>query len=228
MRRALYGGTARFDYFMVVGRPGTPTRAKWDVVYQDVSLRADRLLEVSASASTDARAARTTGMGTREVEGQTRPRDARSRRLPRAKTMTRDFQADVLAAEEASHPSRTVQPRAARVRAIAGRVVYALDPEWITSTRAGWRAQTSGFQTGGPRTASGPDPVPRDDPRWWRATGLAGIMTAFDHLRGPCRGGWAVRRCDAGGFHQGPGSKDSSGRNMARGTRTGARERRRS
>lgn len=183
----LYGGTATFDYRLApFGRKDTPTRATWDVSYQDVSLaRLTDFLETDGL-RLDGRAS-----GKNHLEWQLgKWRDKRGggdvvvAAPPGAATMTRDFQPDVLAAEEALPPEAgPFNPRAPLgYLPIGGRVVYTLDPEWITLDQS-WVATPKTYVDFHGRTAYGersqiPFHVTSLD--WLESDRvLAGIMTAF-------------------------------------------------
>ncbi len=220
----LYGGTARFDYFLApFGRPGTPTRAKWDVVYQDVSLaRLTDFLEVSGI-RLDGRAS-----GENHLEWELgKWRDKRgggalvAAAPPGRETMTRDFQADVLAAEEALAPvAGPFNPRAPLGYVpITGRVVYALDPEWIALDQS-WVATPKTYVDFQGRTAYGersriPFHVTSLD--WLESDRvLAGIMTAFGSPTGavPVGGSGQFDGVMLGAFTRPRIEGQFSGRNM--------------
>lgn len=183
----LYGGTARFDYSLApFGRPGTPTRARWDVAYEDVSLALLTDFLETDGIRLDGRAS-----GENRLEWQLgKWSDKRGRGLvtvaapPGRGTMTREFQPDVLAAEETLAPeSGPFNPRAPLGYVpIAGRVAYALDPEWITLDES-WVATPKTYVDFHGRTAFGersriPFHVTSLD--WLESDRvLAGIMTAF-------------------------------------------------
>jgi TamB, inner membrane protein subunit of TAM complex len=183
----LYGGTTRFDYRMApFGQPGVPTRATWDVEYRgvDISRLTDFLetkgLRLAGSATGKNRLewplskwALKTGRGEVTVQPP-----------PGIKPMTRELPADVIAKVADlppqagpfnSHLSLGYKP-------VAGRIVYALDPQWITLEDS-WAATESTYVQFQGRTAFGerseiPFHVTSLD---WQESDrvLAGIMTTF-------------------------------------------------
>lgn len=183
----LYGGTARFDYILApFGKKDTPTRAKWDVSYQEVSLaRLTDFLETNGL--------RLDGLasGKNHLEWQLgkwsekRGGGEVTATAPAGiATMTRDFQAVVLAAQEALPPE--AGPFNSRsplgYLPLAGHVVYTLDPAWITLDES-WAATPKTYVDFHGRTAYGerseiPFHVTSLD--WLESDRvLAGIMTAF-------------------------------------------------
>ncbi len=183
----LYGGTARFDYILApFGKPGVPTRAVWDVSYRDVSLaRLTDFLE-TRGLRLDGRA---TGKNHLEWQlGQWSEKRGAGEVVvaapPGQPIMTREFQPDVLAAEEALAPEAgPFNPNASLgYLPVAGRIVYALDPGWITLDRS-WAATPKTYVDFQGRTAYGersqiPFHVTSLD--WLESDRLlAGIMTAF-------------------------------------------------
>ncbi|MEN3339808.1 MAG: translocation and assembly module TamB [Acidobacteriota bacterium] len=183
----LYGGTAKFDYILApFGKKDTPTRALWDVAYRDVSLpRLTDFLETKGL--------RLGGLATgrNHLEWQLGKwaekrgsGEVTAAAPPGAATMTRDFQPDVLAAQERLPPEAgPFNPHAPLgYLPVAGRVVYTLDPEWITLAQ-GWVATPKTYVDFHGRTAYGE----RSQIRFhvtsldWLDSDrvLAGIMTAF-------------------------------------------------
>jgi hypothetical protein len=188
----LYGGTAKFDYILApFGKKDTPTRAIWDVSYRDVSLsRLTDFLETNGLRLGGAATGRNhlewqlgkwaEKRGSGEVNA-TAPAGAA--------TMTREFQPDVLAAQEALAPEAgPFNPRASLgYLPIAGRVAYTLDPAWITLAQS-WVATPKTYVEFHGRTAYGersqiPFHVTSLD--WLESDRvLAGIMTAFGSSTG--------------------------------------------
>ncbi len=183
----LYGGTARFDYILApFGKPETPTRAVWDVSYRDVTLASLTDFMETKGLRLDGRAT-----GRNHLEWQLgqwaakRGEGAVSVAAPASRpTMTREFQPDVLAAEEAlSQEAGPFNPTASLgYLGVAGQITYALDPEWITLGRS-WAATPKTYVDFQGRTAYGersqiPFHVTSLD--WLESDRLlAGIMTAF-------------------------------------------------
>jgi hypothetical protein len=183
----LYGGAARFDYVMTpLGKASTPARARWDVEYRDVDLAqlTDFLetqgLRLAGRASGKnhlewplGKWALKTGRGEATV---TPPTDMRP--------MTRELPAD-LVSELTSLPEQAgpFNPRVALgYQPLAGRIVYAIDPEWIRLERS-WAATERTYVEFEGQTAFGersriPFHVTSLD---WQESDrlLAGIMTAF-------------------------------------------------
>ena len=183
----LYGGTARFDYILApFGQKNTPTRAKWDVSYKDVSLaRLTDFLETNGL-RLDGRAS-----GRNHLEwdlGKWSEKrgngEVTATAPPGVPTMTREFQPDVLAAEEALPPEAgPFNPRAPLGHLpIGGHVVYALDPKWITLDQS-WVATPRTYVEFHGRTAYGEQsqiPFHVTSLDWLESDRvLAGIMTAF-------------------------------------------------
>jgi TamB, inner membrane protein subunit of TAM complex len=183
----LYGGTARFDYRIApFGRLATPTIATWDVEYTDVDLaRLTDFLEtqglrVSGRASGRNRLewplgkwAQKKGNGEAIVQ-------------PPAGTspMTRELPANLV--DELSALPEETGPFNPRVslgyQPMAGRIVYAIDPEWIRLERS-WAATDRTYVEFEGQTAFGersriPFHVTSLD---WQESDrlLAAIMTAF-------------------------------------------------
>ena len=188
----LYGGTAKFDYILApFGKKDTPTSAIWDVSYRDVSLpRLTDFLETSGLRLGG------TATGRNHLEWQLgkwaekRGRGEVTATAPSgAATMTREFQPDVLAAEEALLPEAgPFNPRASLgYLPIAGHVAYTLDPAWITLDQS-WVATPKTYVEFHGRTAYGersqiPFHVTSLD--WLESDRvLAGIMTAFGSSTG--------------------------------------------
>ena len=183
----LYGGTARFDYFLApFGRPGTPTRARWDVKYEDVSLA-----HLTDFLETDGLRLEGRASGENHLEWQLGKWSEKQGRgvvtaiaPPGRGTMTREFQPDVLLAEEALPPEAgPFNPRAPLGYVpVAGRVAYTLDPEWITLDRS-WVATPKTYVDFYGRTAFGEQsriPFHVTSLDWLESDRvLAGIMTAF-------------------------------------------------
>lgn len=183
----LYGGTARFDYRMApLGKPATPARATWNVEYQDVDLAGltDFLetegLRLAGRASGRnllewplGKWALKTGRGEAVVEPP-----------PGMRPMTRELPAD-LVAELASLPEQAgpFNPRLSLgYQPLAGRIAYAIDPEWIRLERS-WAATERTYVEFEGQTAFGersriPFHVTSLD---WQESDrlLSGIMTAF-------------------------------------------------
>ena len=195
----LYGGTARFDYILApFGKKDIPTRAIWDVSYRDVSLpRLTDFLETSGLRLGG------TVSGSNHLEWQLgkwaekRGRgDVTATAPPGAATMTREFQPDVLAAEEALAPEAgPFNPRASLgYLPITGHVSYALDPAWITLGQS-WVATPKTYVEFRGRTAYGersqiPFHVTSLD--WLESDRvLAGIMTGFGAPTGAVAG-WRI------------------------------------
>ena len=188
----LYGGTARFDYRLAsLNVRGVRTRASWDVSYRDVDLsQLTDFLETMGIRL----AGRITGRnrldwalgkwGEKTGSGEITAVAPAGVRI-----MTREFPADRVAHEielapEAGpfnrhHPLGHVP--------IAGHVVYALDPDWITIGKS-WTATEKTFVDYEGRTSYGvrstiPFHVTSLD---WQESDrvLAGIMTAFGSSTG--------------------------------------------
>ena len=183
----LYGGTARFDYRMApLGKPSTPARAAWDVEYKDVDLAqlTDFLetegLRLAGRASGRNRLEWPLGKwALKSGEGEaivTPPADMRP--------MTRELPPD-LVAELAGRPAEAgpFNPRVSLgYQALAGRIAYALDPEWIRLDRS-WAATERTYVEFQGQTSFGersriPFHVTSLD---WQESDrlLAAIMTAF-------------------------------------------------
>lgn len=188
----LYGGTATFDYRLApFGRKGVPTRATWDVAYRDVSLASLTDFLETKGLRLDGRA---TGKNHLEWQlGQWAGKRGHGEvdvTAPGGRpTMTREFQPDVLAAEEALAPEAgPFNPRASLgYLPIAGRVAYTLEPQWITLGKS-WVATPKTYVDFQGRTAYGersqiPFHVTSLD--WLESNRvLAGIMTTFGSSTG--------------------------------------------
>jgi hypothetical protein len=183
----LYGGTATFDYRMApLNRRGTPARALWDVEYQNVSLP-----QLTDFLETEGLRLGGTASGRNHLEWplgkwvQKRGSGEVVVSAPAGTTpMTRELPADRVAQmstlPEVEGP---FNPRAPLGYVpVAGRIVYALDPEWITLDDS-WAATSRTYVQFQGRTAFGqrseiPFHVTSLD---WQESDrvLAGIMTAF-------------------------------------------------
>jgi len=183
----LYGGTARFDYRMApFGDPIVPARATWDVDYRNVDLaRLTDFLEteglrLSGSATGRNRLewplgkwAAKVGRGEVTVEP---PAGVRP--------MTRDLQPDAIAkVADLPYPLGPFNSHLALgYLPIAGHVVYALDPAWITLDDS-WAATESTYVQFQGRTAFGQQsqiPFHVTSMDWQESDRvLAGIMTVF-------------------------------------------------
>ncbi len=186
-RTLLYGGTATFDYRLApFGRKDVPTRAVWEVAYQDVDLAQltdfleTRGLRLAGRATGRNRLewplgkwALKTGSG--EVTAVT---------PPGVQPMTRELSPVIVAARAAlpqeAGPFNSHAPMGHLP--IAGHITYALDPTWITLA-PGWTATEKTYVNFEGRTAYGdrsavPFHVTSLD---WQESDrvLAGIMTAF-------------------------------------------------
>jgi hypothetical protein len=183
----LYGGTAAFDYRLApLGNPATPARAIWDVGYQHVDLaRLTDFLEteglrLSGRASGRNRLewqlgkwALKRGQGQVDVEP---PPDIR----PMTRELPRELVAMLTALPDEEGPFNP--HRSLGYLPIAGRVSYAIDPEWITLGRSFAATDRTYVEFEG-QTAFGersriPFHVTSAD---WQESDrlLAGIMTAF-------------------------------------------------
>jgi hypothetical protein len=183
----LYGGTARFDYILApFGKKDTPTGAKWDVAYEDVSLGQLTDFMATNGLRLDGRIS-----GKNHLEWQLGKWSEKrgngeviATAPPGVVTMTREFQPDVLAAEEALSPEAgPFNPRSPLGYVpIAGRVVYALDPAWITLDQS-WVATPKTYVEFHGRTAYGERseiPFHVSSLDWLESDRvLAGIMTGF-------------------------------------------------
>ena len=183
----LYGGTARFDYRLFpLNQRGVPTRATWDVSYTDVSLpQLTDFLEL--------RGLRLGGTitGRNHLDwdlgkwGQRRGGGEIAAHAPAGvAAMTRELDARA-AAEQAALPPETGpfnSTRSLGYLPIAGRVVYRMDPDWI-SLDDSWAATAKTYVAFQGRTAYGersqiPFHVTSLD--WLESDRvLAAIMTAF-------------------------------------------------
>jgi hypothetical protein len=180
------GGAARFEYLLGPTKAGTPTPAVWNVAYDDVDL-------VQLTDFIELEGIRLAGRisGTNRLEwglGQwSRKRgggEVVARPPAGVETMTRELTPEQIA-EEAAHPPEVgpFNPHAPLGHVpVSGRVVYALDPAWITIDRS-WVATPKTFVEFSGRTAFGersqiPFHVTSLD---WQESDrvLAGIMTAF-------------------------------------------------
>ncbi len=183
----LYGGAARFDYKLFpLNQRGVPTRAAWDVGYRDVDLaQLTDFLETQGLRL----AGRATGRNHLDWElgkwGEKRGGGEVTADAPAGVTpMTREFQRAQLDAEAALLPE--AGPFSSRAPVgylpIAGHVVYALDPEWITLGPS-WAATPKTYVNFEGRTSYGdrsriPFHVTSLD--WLESDRvLAAIMTAF-------------------------------------------------
>ena len=186
-RSELYGGTAKFDYRMMpLNRRGTPTRAFWDVQYENVNLpRLTDFLE------TEGLRLDGTATGRNKLEwpigkwAEKRGAGNITIQPPAGfRPMTRDLPSDrlaeILAQSEEEGP---FNPRTSLgYLPMAGSIAYELDPEWIT-LHDGWAATSKTFVAFGGRTAFGQrSEIPfRVTSLDWQESDrvLAGIMTAF-------------------------------------------------
>jgi hypothetical protein len=183
----LYGGDARFDYRLFpLNQRGVPTRATWDVGYRNVDLaQLTDFLETQGLRLSG----RATGRNRLEWDlGKWRDKRGRGEVVvdpPAGVTaMTRDLEPGAVAAEAALPPAEgPFNPRESLgYMPIAGRVAYALDPEWITLDPS-WAATAKTYVSFEGRTAYGersriPFHVTSLD--WLESDRvLAGIMTAF-------------------------------------------------
>jgi hypothetical protein len=182
----LYGGTAQFDYRMAPFGKGVPTQAVWDVKYRDVDLpRLTDFLELEGLRLAG-RATGTTHLtwplgkwAAKRGQGEVTVQPPDGVRL-----MTRELPA----AEAAEHAA--LPPEAGPFNAhaplgylpIGGRLVYRLDPEWITLEPSAIATPKTYVEFNG-RTAFGerskiPFHVTSLD---WQESDrvLAGIMTVF-------------------------------------------------
>ena len=183
----LYGGTARFDYRMSpLNRPGTRSRAVWDVDYQDVDLaRLTDFLELEGLRLAGAASGRNhldwpTGRwaekrGHGEVAVSPPDGVAIMTRVPDPARV-----AEAAALPDVEGPFNPRAPLG--YLPVAGRIAYALDPEWITLGES-WAATPQTFVAFEGRTAFGerseiPFHVTSLD---WQESNrvLAGIMTVF-------------------------------------------------
>jgi len=183
----LYGGAARFDYIMApLGKPSTPARATWDVEYKDVDL-------TQLSDFLETQGLRLSGRATGKNHLEW-PLGKWSLKTGRGETtvtppagvrpMTRELPPDLVAAVT-SLPEETgpFNPKLSLgYQPFAGRIVYALDPEWIRLDRS-WAATERTYVEFEGQTAFGersriPFHVTSLD---WQESDrlLAGIMTAF-------------------------------------------------
>ena len=183
----LYGGTARFDYRMApFGDPRVPTRAIWDVGYERVDLaRLTDFLETEGLRV----AGRATGKNRLEWPlGKWALKKGSGEVTveppPGARPMTRELPADRIA-ELYSLPEEEgpFNPRLPLgYQAMAGHLVYSLDPEWIRLENS-WAATERTYVEFNGQTAFGersriPFHVTSLD---WQESDrlLGGIMTAF-------------------------------------------------
>jgi TamB, inner membrane protein subunit of TAM complex len=182
----LYGGTAQFDYRMApFGRPRTPTEATWVVNYKDVDLaRLTDFLEteglrLSGRASGTSRLewplgkwSLKRGSGEVSVSAPTGSSIA-ARNTPGARLQSWPVEEEI----GPFNPRRSLG-----YLPIAGKVVYAIDPEWIRLERS-WAATERTYVEFDGQTAYGqrsriPFHVTSLD--WQKSDRLlAGIMTAF-------------------------------------------------
>jgi translocation and assembly module TamB len=186
-RSAVYGGTARFDYLLApLNQRGVPTRAAWDVEYEDVDLaRLTDFLETEGLRL----AGRVSGRNRLEwpLGGWAQHRGegvAYARMPPGQIPMTPELDPGAVALRVALPPElgpfNPDQPLG--YVPIAGRVEYRIDPAWITLA-PGWAATEKTYVAFEGRTAYGersriPFHVTSLD---WQESDrvLAGIMTAF-------------------------------------------------
>jgi hypothetical protein len=182
----LFGGTARFDYRLAPFGKGVPTRATWDVKYDDVDLvRLTDFLETEGLRLAGRASGRNVltwplgGWAKKEGQGEVTVRPPEG-----VAAMTREL--PVAAAEE--HAARPLEAGPFNPRAplghlpIAGRIVYRIDPEWIVLDPS-WAATSKTYVDFSGRTAFGqrsniPFHVTSLD---WQESDrvLAGIMTTF-------------------------------------------------
>jgi hypothetical protein len=180
------GGTAKFEYLLGPTKAGTPTPAVWDVAYEDVDLvQLTDFLELEGIRP----AGRISGKNRFEWGlGQWSRKRGSGEVIARApagvETMVRELTAEMIAREAAYPPEvGPFNPHAPLGHVpVSGRVVYALDPEWITIDRS-WVATPKTFVEFSGRTAFGersqiPFHVTSLD---WQESDrvLVGIMTAF-------------------------------------------------
>jgi TamB, inner membrane protein subunit of TAM complex len=183
----LSGGTARFDYRMApFGRLATPTLATWDVEYKDVDLaRLTDFLEtqglrLSGRASGRNRLEWPLGKWAQKKgngEAIVQPPAGMS---PMTRALAANLVAELSALPEETGP---FNPRVSLgYQPMAGRIVYAIDPEWIRLERS-WAATDRTYVEFEGQTAFGersriPFHVTSLD---WQESDrlLAAIMTAF-------------------------------------------------
>src|SRR6185369_3178290 len=183
----LYGGRAKFDYLMEpLGRPGVPTQVVWDATYADVDLvrLTDFLtlqgIRLSGRASGRNRLEWPLGKfaqkhGVGEITAVM---------PPGWQPLPRQIPADVIAKVDPLPPEQGPFNSHLPVGyvPIAGHIIYALDPEWITLA-SGYAATEKTYVEFKGRTAWAqrsqiPFHVTSAD---WQESDrvLAGIMTAF-------------------------------------------------
>jgi hypothetical protein len=182
----LQGGTARFDYRMAPFGRGVPTIATWDVSYERVDLaRLTDFLETPGLRL----AGRATGRNSLvwPLGGWARKRghgEVTVQAPEGIQVMTRELPPEAAAAEAALPPEAGPFNPAASFGylPVAGHIVYALDPEWITLDDS-WAATSKTYVEFNGQTAFGvrsriPFHVTSLD---WQESDrvLAGIMTAF-------------------------------------------------
>ena len=183
----VFGGTARFAYRMApFNRSGAPTRAYWDVQYENVSLpRLTDFLETQGLRLDG------TISGRNRLEwplGKWAEKRGEGELMiqppPGFAAMTRDLPperlAEIVAQPEEEGPFNPSAPLG--YVKLAGEVSYALDPQWLT-LGDGWAATSKTYVAFEGRTAYGqrseiPFLVTSLD---WQESArvLAGIMTAF-------------------------------------------------
>ena len=183
----VYGGRARFDYIMEpLGRPGQPAQVLWDAKYADVDLaRLTDFLELKGIRL----AGRASGRNRLEWPlgkwALKRGEGEVAAAMPAGFTpMPRELNPDVIAKVDPLPPEQGPFNRNLEIGhvPIAGRITYALDPEWITIAN-GWTATEKTYVEFKGRTAWAqrsniPFHVTSAD---WQESDrvLAGIMTAF-------------------------------------------------
>ena len=156
-RSGLYGGTADFDYriYSLDGKSG-PRRAVWDVKYQDVELA-----QLTDFLQTEGLRLAGRATGTNRLEwplgGWARLRGAGEVTVqpPAGATiMGRELRPELVQAQAALAPEAgPFNPRRPLGYVpVAGRVVYRLDPEWITLDRS-WVATAKTYVEFDGRTA---------------------------------------------------------------------------
>ena len=217
-----------------------PTRAIWDVSYRDVEpAAADRFPrdERAPARRHASRAAITSngssGNGRRSAAGG----EVTATAPPGAATMTREFQPDVLAAEEAlaaRRPARSTRARRSATFPSPAMSPTRSIPHGSRSVRAGWRRRRPMSSFDG-RTAYGersqiPFHVTSLD--WLESDRvLAGIMTGVRSADGSRRRladrDSSTASCCSGSRNRASRARSAAG-TCARGTRPGARARRRS
>ncbi len=194
------GGTATFDYLLGPSKPGTPTPAVWDVGYTDVDLvQLTDFLELTGirlAGRISGRNRLEWGLGqwSRKRGGG----ELTAQPPPGVTTMTRQLTPEMTAVQAALAPEvGPFNPNTPLGHVpVSGRLVYGLDPEWITLERS-WVATPKTYVEFSGRTAYGersrmPFHVTSLD---WQESDrvLAGIMTAFGSPTGAVPlGGYGV------------------------------------